>query len=300
MIHTLTLDPSLDYIVKVDPFELGELNYAQKGIIRPGGKGINVSIVLSRLGVNNIAYGFVAGFTGSEIEHRLQELNCRTSFIHINEGTSRINIKLKATEETEINGIGPDINDSEFQKLIEKLDKIESNDILVLSGGVSKSLSDDVYRFIIDRVSSKGVMVVLDAAQKSLLNALPCHPFLIKPNSTELSKCLNIDIKSLDDVVEAAQQLRHLGARNVLVSLADKGAVLVTETGESFYQTAPSGKTINSVGAGDSMVAGFIEGYLRTNDYQQALKMGIACGSASAFSEWLPEKKDIDDLYASL
>lgn len=300
MIHTLTLDPSIDYIIKVKSFYLGNLNYAENGSMQPGGKGINVSIVLHRLGIENIAYGFVGGFTGLEIEHRLCEMKCQTDFVHLKSGVSRVNIKLKAAEETEINGIGPEISDKELLALMKKLDRVKKNDFVVLSGRVPKSMPDNIYNTIMQIMEKKGARIIVDAAQSLLVNALSCKPFLIKPNQLELSTCVGKDLNTMDEIIWGAKLLQGKGARNVMVSLADKGALLVTETGEWYFEKAPAGKAVNSVGAGDSMVAGFIEGYMRTHDYGMALKMGVVCGSASAFSQWLPEKEDINALYNSL
>ena len=262
----------------------------------PGGKGINVSIVLSNLGVKNTAFGFSAGFTGEEIIRKVQEKGIEAEFIKVKEGISRINVKLRSEEESEINGKGPEITEENIKKLYEKLDSLKQGDILVLAGSIPDMMPKSIYMDIMDYLKEKNLMVVVDATKELLLNVLPYYPFLIKPNNHELEEIFGVEIKTKDQVIEYAKKLREKGAKNVLVSMAGEGAVLVTEDGQEFRAEAPKGIVINSVGAGDSMVAGFLYGYLKNNDYKEALAYGICTGSASAFSEELAEKKQVEDL----
>lgn len=296
MIYTVTFNPSLDYIVSVDHFKMGMVNRTSKELMYPGGKGINVSIVLSNLGVKNTAFGFSAGFTGEEIIRKVQEKGIEAEFIKVQEGISRINVKLRSEEESEINGKGPEITEENINKLYEKLDSLKQGDILVLAGSIPDMMPKSIYMDIMDYLKEKNLMVVVDATKELLLNVLPYYPFLIKPNNHELGEIFGVEIKTKDQVIEYAKKLREKGAKNVLVSMAGEGAVLVTEDGQEFRAEAPKGKVINSVGAGDSMVAGFLYGYLKNNDYKEALAYGICTGSASAFSEELAEKKQVEDL----
>ena len=296
MIYTVTFNPSLDYIVSVDHFKMGMVNRTSKELMYPGGKGINVSIVLSNLGVKNTAFGFSAGFTGEEIIRKVQEKGIEAEFIKVKEGISRINVKLRSEEESEINGKGPEITEENINKLYEKLDSLKQGDILVLAGSIPDMMPKSIYMDIMDYLKEKNLMVVVDATKELLLNVLPYYPFLIKPNNHELEEIFGVEIKTKDQVIEYAKKLREKGAKNVLVSMAGEGAVLVTEDGQEFRAEAPKGKVINSVGAGDSMVAGFLYGYLKNNDYKEALAYGICTGSASAFSEELAEKKQVEDL----
>ncbi len=296
MIYTVTFNPSLDYIVSVDHFKMGMVNRTSKELMYPGGKGINVSIVLSNLGVKNTAFGFSAGFTGEEIIRKVQEKGIEAEFIKVQEGISRINVKLRSEEESEINGKGPEITEENIKKLYEKLDSLKQGDILVLAGSIPDMMPKSIYMDIMDYLKEKNLMVVVDATKELLLNVLPYYPFLIKPNNHELEEIFGVEIKTKDQVIEYAKKLREKGAKNVLVSMAGEGAVLVTEDGQEFRAEAPKGKVINSVGAGDSMVAGFLYGYLKNNDYKEALAYGICTGSASAFSEELAEKKQVEDL----
>lgn len=296
MIYTVTFNPSLDYIVSVDHFKMGMVNRTSKELMYPGGKGINVSIVLSNLGVKNTAFGFSAGFTGEEIIRKVQEKGIEAEFIKVKEGISRINVKLRSEEESEINGKGPEITEENIKKLYEKLDSLKQGDILVLAGSIPDMMPKSIYMDIMDYLKEKNLMVVVDATKELLLSVLPYYPFLIKPNNHELEEIFGVEIKTKDQVIEYAKKLREKGAKNVLVSMAGEGAVLVTEDGQEFRAEAPKGKVINSVGAGDSMVAGFLYGYLKNNDYKEALAYGICTGSASAFSEELAEKKQVEDL----
>ena len=301
MIYTITFNPSLDYVIQVDHFKPGIINKTKFEEILPGGKGINVSIVLSNLGHESTALGFMAGFTGEEIEHRLESYGAKTDFIHVKKGLSRINVKMKSDEETEINGMGPDIQPEDIQELFNQLDGLTEKDILVISGSIPSTLPDTMYEQIMERVQKKKIKVVVDATNNLLLKVLKYKPFLIKPNNHELGEMFDVVLKTNDEIVEYAKKLQEKGARNVLVSMAGDGAILITEEGEVHVRPCPKGEVKNSVGAGDSMVAGFITGYLRSNgDYNEALKMGTAAGSATAFSEDVATGEKIMELYKTL
>ncbi len=297
MIYTVTFNPSLDYIVSVDDFKLGLTNRTSSELILPGGKGLNVSMLLGNLGIENIALGFEAGFTGKEIIRRIEEMGVRSDFISISDGISRINLKLKSIDGTEINGCGPKISVQDVQKLMEKLDGLTEKDVLVLAGSIPKSMPDDIYRQIMKRLKGRGITIVVDATRDLLVNVLEYHPFLIKPNNHELGDIFNTEIKTREEVIPYAKKLQKMGAANVLVSMAGEGAVLIAENGEIFEKPAPVGKLVNGVGAGDSMVAGFIAGWLEKKDYEHAFYMGISAGSASAFSEMLATKDEIEKVY---
>lgn len=300
MIYTVTFNPSLDYIVDVNDFQLYRTNRTCAEKMLPGGKGINVSIVLRNLGIDSCALGFTAGFTGTEIQRLLEQTGVHAEFIPIEHGISRINMKLRTMDGTEINGMGPDISPSALQQLLDKLDTLRAGDTLVLAGSIPASLPDSIYRTILQRLHGRGVTTVVDATQDLLVNVLEYHPFLIKPNNHELGEIFGVSITSRDEVFPYAKKLQDRGARNVLVSMAGEGAVLLAEDG-SFYQTpAPKGKLVNGVGAGDSMVAGFLAGYQMTHQYQDAFYMGVSAGSASAFSENLATKPEIDAVYQTL
>lgn len=300
MIYTVTFNPSLDYIVEADNFTLGKINRTVKEYIFPGGKGINVSMVLKNLGIDNIALGFIAGFTGKEIESGVQKHGCKTDFIRIPNGISRINVKIKSKEESEINGQGPDIMEEHLEHLIKKLDELEENDILVLAGSIPTALPEDIYERILKRLEHKKVKVVVDATKDLLRNVLKYHPFLIKPNHHELGEMFGVTMRTKDEIIHYAKKLRNLGARNVLVSMAGEGAILVAHDGLVYENAAPKGKVINSVGAGDSMVAGFISGSLKNGNMKEAFLMGIAAGSASAFSPYLATKEKVNALLKDL
>lgn len=297
MIYTVTFNPSLDYIIQVKDFKVAQINKTTYEKILPGGKGINVAIVLSNLGHQSTALGFTAGFTGKEIEHRLKNFGCKTSFIHVKEGLSRINVKMKSNEETEINGQGPNIQKNDIDQLFTKLDELTSEDILVISGSIPSSLPDTMYEQILQRVQNKACRVIVDATNTLLIKVLKYHPFLIKPNNLELGEIFHVSLHTREDVIPYAYKLQDMGARNILVSMAGQGAILLDETGNIYQSQAPKGNVINSVGAGDSMVAGFISGYLKTNgDYQHAFMKGLCSSSASAFSENLATKQEVLDL----
>ena len=290
MIYTVTFNPSLDYIVSVDDFKLGLTNRTSSELILPGGKGTNVSTVLKNLGFESTALGFVAGFTGNEIVKRLNDMGIKSDFISIENGISRINLKLKSIDGTEINGAGPDISEEKVNELMDKLNQLKEGDVLVLAGSIPSSMSDNIYRDIMADLKDRGVMIVVDATKDLLLNVLEYHPFLIKPNNHELGEIFDVKLTTREEVIPYGRKLQEKGARNVLVSMAGEGAVLIAEDGQVFDAPAPKGKLINGVGAGDSMVAGFVAGWIEKQDYEYAFHMGVASGSASAFSENLATK----------
>lgn len=300
MIYTVTFNPALDYVVKVNQFTLGAVNRTVQEHIFYGGKGINVSAVLANLGFTNTALGFVAGFTGEEIERGAKTLGFDSDFIHVKKGMSRINVKLKAEDETEINGMGPEIEAEDVQALFEKLEQLQQEDVLVLSGSIPASISDTIYEEIMARLEGRGIRIVVDATKDLLLNVLQYHPFLIKPNNHELGEMFGVVLKTEDEIIRYAKLLQERGAANVLISMAGDGAILVTEKGEIYSRKPPKGVVKNSVGAGDSMVAGFVAGYLKTGNYEEALKLGTAAGSASAFSDGLADDDAICKLYEQM
>ncbi len=296
MIYTVTFNPSLDYIIRVRDFREGKINRTEYERIFAGGKGINVSLVLDRLGHKSTALGFTAGFTGEEIERRLKDEGIACRFIRVKEGHSRINVKMKSGVETEINGQGPKITPENIEELFLILDELTEEDILVISGSVPKILPGDMYEQIMERLNGKNVKIAVDAEKDLLTRVLPYHPFLIKPNNHELSEIFGVDLKTREDVVPYARKIKEKGAVNVLVSMAGEGAVLLDEQGREHMSEAPEGTLVNSVGAGDSMVAGFLAGYLETGDYETAFRMGLCTGSASAFSEELATRKEVEKL----
>lgn len=301
MIYTVTFNPCLDYVVGVDNLTLGAVNRVSTEAVMAGGKGINVSIVLKNLGHPSCALGFLAGFTGDEIARRLRLQGVDTDFIEVSRGMSRINVKVKSAEETEINGIGPGIAPSDIEALYTKLDALTSDDILVISGSVPAALPGDIYERIMERLEGRSIRIVVDATRDLLMNVLAFHPFLIKPNNHELGEIFGVELKARKDVVPYAIKLQELGARNVLVSMAGEGAVLVAENGDVIESPSPKGTVVNSVGAGDSMVAGFIAGYLESDgNYEQAFRMGVCAGSASAFSLGLAERDQVEELLAAI
>ena len=298
MIYTVTFNPSLDYIVSVDHFTQGCVNRTETELIFPGGKGINVSIVLRNLGMESTALGFVAGFTGEEIKKRVQDFRINTDFIEIQDGISRINVKLRSTQESEINGMGPYIDEKALESFFHRLEQLKSGDILVLAGSIPNSVPNTIYRDIMRFFENKGIEIVVDATRELLVNVLEYHPFLIKPNNYELGEIFGVDVpKDKNVVVDYAKRLQEKGARNVLVSMAGEGAVLVAEDGQVYEAPAPKGNLVNGVGAGDSMVAGFMYGYFENRDYLHAFRMGLATGSASAFSEYLATREEVEAVY---
>ncbi len=300
MVYTVTFNPSLDYIVTVDDFKLGLTNRTTSELMLPGGKGINVSIVLSNLGIDNSAIYYSAGFVGEEITRRVQESGINAEEIKLSEGCSRINLKLKSIDGTEINGMGPDISEEDIQKLYEKLDKIQEGDTLVLAGSIPSTMPETIYSDIMDRLQGRGIRIVVDATKDLLMNVLKYNPFLIKPNNHELGEIFGVTLKTRESVVPYAKKLLEMGAENVIVSMAGEGAVFVASDGQVYMREAPKGKLVNGVGAGDSMVAGFVAGYLKEGELLHAFKMGLSTGSASAFSEYLATEDEVLKVYATV
>ena len=300
MIYTVTFNPSLDYIVSIDDFKLGKTNRTTTELMLPGGKGLNVSTVLYNLGIKNTALGFTAGFVGEELKRLAKEIGYGCDFIDIKEGVSRINVKMKDFDGTEINGMGPVIDEEALNALMKKLEMLTEKDTLVLAGSIPSSMPSDIYSRILETFSGRGIRFVVDATKKLLLNVLPFRPFLIKPNNHELGEMFGVTLKSKDEVVPYAKKLREMGAMNVLVSMAGEGAVLVDEIGKVHKLDAPKGILVNAVGAGDSMVAGFLAGWEEQGDYEHAFKMAVSAGSASAFSELLATEDEIRTLYETL
>lgn len=299
MIYTVTFNPAIDYVVRTGEVKLGSVNRASSEEIYFGGKGINVSAVLAELGVKSKALGFIAGFTGEAIEQGVKDMGIDADFVKLKEGSSRINIKLKAAEETEINGQGPHIGKDALDQLFSKLEGLRGGDTLILAGSIPNSLPPDIYEKILASLSGRDIMFAVDATGKLLLNVLKYRPFLIKPNSHELGELFGTEIVTDEDVVRYAEKLREMGARNVLVSMAEKGALLLDEKGGLHRCGACKGELKNSVGAGDSMLAGFVAG-IADGDYSFALKLGTACGGATAFSDGLAKRSLIDELMKQL
>lgn len=296
MIYTVTLNPSIDYIVRLDSLKTGITNRTTSEEYYYGGKGINVSCVLAELDIESTAFGFVAGFTGEAIEKGIRNDKIITDFIKLENGISRINIKIKAGEETEINCQGPHIEDSELERLLAKIDRIADGDTLVIAGNVPNTMPDDVYERILERIKDKNVRIVVDATKKLLLNSLKYKPFLIKPNRQELSEIFGVEIESEDDTEKYAKALQKMGAQNVLISLGSDGAMLIDEFGQKHKAGVLKQKVVNTVGSGDSMVAGFVAGYEKQHSYPYALKLGSVCGNATAFLSGLATKEKINEL----
>ena len=302
MIYTVTFNPALDYIVRLDSFAAGRINRVNYEQVLGGGKGINVSIVLGNLGHKSTAMGFLAGFTGKEIVRQLRDFNAADDFVQLDEGFSRINVKVKAEVETEINGQGPKISEAKRDELFEKLSKLGAEDTLVLSGSIPNTLPDDMYEQTLSRLQGKGIRVVVDAEKGLLLKVLKFNPWLIKPNNHELGDMFGVKLETDEQIIEYAKKLQEKGAQNVLISMAGDGAILLTAEGKHYKSPAPKGKLVNSVGAGDSMVAGFIAGYIESNGdyYEKAFHMGVATGSASAFSENLATRPEVEALLKTI
>lgn len=300
MIYTVTFNPSLDYIVGTEGFQLGNTNRTVSELMLPGGKGINVSTVLKNLGIESTALGFTAGFTGEEIRRRVGELGFRSEFIDVGNGFSRINVKMKEFDGTEINGQGPVIGEEAVGRLLERLDSLEEGDTLVLAGSIPSSMPNSIYSDILARLEGRGIVFVVDATKDLLLNVLKYRPFLIKPNHHELGEIFGVELENREDVVPYAERLQEQGAQNVLVSMGGKGAVLLDAEGNVHMLPVPKGTLVNAVGSGDSMVAGFLAGWTEKKDYEHAFKMGISAGSASAFSELLATEEEIRRLYETL
>lgn len=301
MIYTVTFNPSLDYILRLDSLEKGEINRVTYEHILPGGKGLNVSMVLKNLGHASRALGFVAGFTGEAVKKQFESFGCEADFVHLAEGFSRINVKIKAKEETEINGQGPQITEAAQEKLFQKLEKLQAGDTLVLAGSIPNTLPDDIYERIMERLRGRSIRIIVDATKGLLLKVLKYGPWLIKPNNHELGEMFDTELKTEEELIAHAKKLQEMGAKNVLISMAGEGALFLTESGESFKSPAPKGTLVNSVGAGDSMVAGFLAGYEESGgSWRDAFFMGVATGSASAFSENLARRLEVEALLKTI
>ena len=300
MIYTVTLNPSLDYIAECKDFTLGATNRTSSEIIYPGGKGINVSIVLSNLGDRTTALGFLAGFTGEHIDSLIKDMGISSRMIRLDKGMSRINLKLKSKEETELNGMGPNISIIDIARLYQKLESITEDDILVLAGSIPPSVSEGLYSDIMERLKEKKIKIVVDATKDLLMNVLDKKPFLIKPNIHELGELFNVKLDSADETLPYALKLKEMGAVNVIISMGKDGAMMVDEYGNSYTMNSPEGKLVNSVGAGDSLVAGFLHKYLETGNYEEAFRYGVCTGSASAFSSALATKEEVEKLYKEI
>lgn len=299
MVYTVTFNPAIDYVVHIGGMKLGATNRSEREEMYFGGKGINVSVVMRELGISSVALGFTAGFTGEAIEKGLAEMGIDTDFVHLENGNSRINVKIKAAEETELNGQGPHIDNKAIAALFEKLDKLSEDDTLILAGSIPSSLPSDIYEQILAKLSEKKIKVVVDATKDLLLNVLKYRPFLVKPNNHELGEMFGVELKTDEDIEKYARKLQDMGAVNVLISMAGDGAMLIDEQGKMHRCGVCKGTVKNSVGAGDSMVAGFTAGSLN-GDYEYALKLGTAAGGATAFSDGLAKKETIEELMKTL
>ncbi len=296
MIYTITFNPALDYISQVDNFEIGKINRTKTEKILAGGKGLNVSTVLKNLGIENTALGFIAGFTGEELKKKIEQKGIKTDFIKVRDGITRINVKINSQVETALNGNGPNITEENIKELLEKINNIKTKDVVILAGNIPRCINNNIYEIICKKLKQSKVKFVVDATKELLINVLKYEPFLIKPNKEELEEIFMEKINSKEDIIKHAKQLQKMGAQNVLISLGGEGAILVTHDKKDYYLKAPKGKVINTVGAGDSMVAGFIAGYEKSGDFEKAFKMGIATGSASAFSMELATEKEVAHL----
>ena len=300
MIYTVTFNPALDYILELDKLEIGKIQKSKTELILPGGKGINVSTVLTNLEIDNIALGYKAGFVGAELERLLRNMKVTTDFIDLEEGNSRINVKISGEEETAINTNGPQISENKILELLEKLKTLNENDYLVLSGSIPSSIKDDIYEKICSIVKKQNVKIVVDATKNLLVQALKYNPFLIKPNNEELGEIFGVEIHTKEDAYVYGKKLKEMGAQNVLVSMGKIGAALIDEAGQEYFIKSPEGKRVNTVGSGDSMVAGFIAGFLKYNNYNDALRMGVSAGSASALSKYLATKEEVYNLFNNI
>lgn len=296
MIYTITFNPALDYISQVENFKIGKINRTKTEKILPGGKGLNVSTVLKNLGIESTALGFIAGFTGKELKRNIEEKGIKTDFIKVEKGITRINVKISSNEETALNGNGPEITEENINKLLEKIEKITKEDMVILAGNIPRCINNDIYEIICKTLERNNVTFVVDATKELLMNVLKYKPFLIKPNKEELEETFKEKIETKEEIIVHAKKLQLIGAQNVLISLGGEGAILLTTEGKEFYSKAPKGKVLNTVGAGDSMVAGFIAGYEKSGDFEQAFKMGIATGSASSFSMNLATAEEVANL----
>lgn len=300
MIYTVTFNPALDYILELDKLEIGKIQKSKTELILPGGKGINVSTVLTNLEIDNIALGYKAGFVGAELERLLRNMKVKTDFIDLEEGNSRINVKISGEEETAINTNGPQISENKILELLEKLKTLNEKDYLVLSGSIPSSIKDDIYEKICSIVKKQNVKIVVDATKNLLVQALKYNPFLIKPNNEELGEIFGVEIHTKEDAYVYGKKLKEMGAQNVLVSMGKIGAALIDEAGQEYFIKSPEGKRVNTVGSGDSMVAGFIAGFLKYNNYNDALRMGVSAGSASALSKYLATKEEVYNLFNNI
>jgi len=300
MIYTVTLNPTLDYIMHIDSLKINTMNRSNKEEVYPGGKGINVSIVLNNLNIRNKALGFVAGFTGKEIERLVQKYGVDSDFITLDSGISRINVKLSEVSETDINGVGPKVTPQDLRELFDKLEPLQDGDFLVLAGSITTGIPDDIYKKIMKSFGDKKIHFIVDTTKDALLNTLKYKPFLVKPNRFELAETFGVELENENDIVTYGKKLQDMGAQNVLISLGESGAILLTSDGDVINAPVVRGDVINTVGAGDSMIAGFIAGYIKTKDLSKALKFGVASGSATAFSPWLATKDAIDELLMRL
>ncbi|MBR2213051.1 MAG: 1-phosphofructokinase [Eubacterium sp.] len=296
MIYTVTLNPAIDYIMRMDELQTGITNRSNSEEYYCGGKGINVSLVLAELDIPSTALGFIAGFVGDAIDKWVANTYVTTDFIRLKSGISRINVKLKHGDETEINGQGPDIAEDELEALMMKVDHIQDGDTLILAGSIPNTLPDDTYERMLERIADKDVRIVVDATKQLLVNSLKYKPFLIKPNRQELSEIFDADVKTKEDIITYAKKLQEKGARNVLISLGGDGAMLVDEDGQIHEAGVINEPVVNTVGSGDSMVAGFVAGYEMKNSYSYALTLGSVCGNATAFLPWLATKEKINEL----
>lgn len=299
MIYTITLNPALDYTIIIDKFNLNEINTSVREYILPGGKGINVSIILKRLGIDSVVLGFISGFTGEEIKRLVETEKIETNFINLKTENSRINVKiLEENRETAINSKGPLVEKKYIEELYQKLELLKKDDILVLSGSVPNGMNEDIYEKICEKIKEYNIKIVVDSTKELLLNTLKYNPFLIKPNHYELGEIFNTKITSKDEAIEYAKKLQKMGARNVLVSMGGDGSVLLDENGKSYKKEAIKNKNvINTVGAGDSMVAGFLAGYLKYQNYEEALKLGISSATATVNSVYLGTKNEIIEYF---
>lgn len=296
MIYTVTFNPALDYVMNVKSLQSSDINRTESESLYYGGKGINVSVILSRLKVKNKALGFLAGFSGQQIEKMLRDDDIDTDFVYLKNGYTRINVKIKSDREIDINASGPSIEKEDITVLMQKLETLTAGDCLVLAGSIPKTLPDDIYEKILKKLDGRGIDFIIDATGDLLVNVLKYRPLMVKPNHHELGDIFSVEIKGIDDIVKYSKKLQEMGARNVLVSRGKDGAALVDENGELHTMGNVPGKIVSSVGCGDSMVAGFLAGYYESGDYAYALKLGSACGNATAFSQTLAKKDEIEKM----
>lgn len=296
MIYTITFNPALDYIVQVDNFEIGKINRMKEEKILSGGKGLNVSIVLKNLGIESTALGFIAGFTGNELKRDIEQRGIKTDFIKVTKGITRINVKVSSNRETALNGDGPNITEKDIEILLKKIEKIKKGDIVILAGNIPKCINNNIYEIICKTLKQNEVTFIVDATKELLMSVLKYKPFLIKPNKDELEETFKERIETKQDIIFYAKKFQAIGAKNVLISLGGEGAILVGTNGEVYFSKAPNGKVVNTIGAGDSMVAGFVAEYEKSGDLKKAFKMGIATGSASAFSHNLATAEEVANL----